>query len=130
MSSYLNIYLKPKKKDSKPLLLISFSRSSDIYQAFYDNFNLYSSEGEKKEITGAMMNTVITDVTSEINKSRSRYESYLEAKEKADIEDIVSLKEYIHDLEYTKAQLDFLQEIVWSCENDYSNFEKVLTYID
>lgn len=130
MSSYLNIYVKPKTKDSKPLLLTSFSRSSDVYQQFNEEFDLYSSTGELKEITDSMMNTLENNLAKEINQCKNRYCTYLEAKDKADIEDITSIKEYIYDLEYCKTQIAFIQDIVWSCESDNSDFEKVLAYID
>lgn len=129
MSSYLNIYVKPKKTE-KPLLLTSFSRSSDIYQCFNEKFNLYSSTGELTEITKDMINEILTDLYNEIEKDKDRYISYLEAKNKANVEDISSLKEYIQEKENCKAQLELLQYIIYDCSLDFTGFEKVLAYID
>lgn len=129
MSSYLNIFVKPRKGD-KPLFLTSFSKSSDVYQQFNENFSFYSSEGKKTEITDGMMNQIEANLSAEINKNKDRYIAYLEAKEKTDTEDIISVKEYIKDLEDCRAQLSVLHEIVWECDCKTSDFEKVLAYID
>lgn len=46
MSSYLTFYLQPAQKKAEkpeePMLLASYSRSSDVYQAFYEELAIRS----------------------------------------------------------------------------------------
>lgn len=130
MSSYLNLYVKKRDSEEKPLLLISFSRSSNIYQAFNEHFDLYSSTGELTEITQSMIDSLKADIYSDLTRAKNRYTTYLESGNKASLEDIESIKEYIYDLEYCVSEAEFISEIIMGCALKCSDFEGVYAFID
>ena len=68
MSSYLTFYIVPKEEGSKPISLIGYSRSSEIYQYFNDSINpAYVGTGDKinyTELTVSHVDKVINDLQS------------------------------------------------------------------
>lgn len=142
MSSYLTFYLVPKGDDKKPLALISYSRNSDIYQAYYENANPAfignSNEPNYTELTKELSNHVV----NELREDLSKYEKLHEAKIKAlqalpklegealeeYLQETSSGIEYLDDLKDTLKFADFIDDIVSDLE--YSDFEKVLINID
>lgn len=67
MSSYLNIYLKTRKKeniDSKYILFLTYSRNSELYQRVNEAGNFYSENGTKTQLTTDILSNIIDEVNS------------------------------------------------------------------
>ena len=146
MSSYLNIYLVPKKlegatEEPKPLLFTSYSRSSDIYQTIYEELNpAFIGNGDTpnySELKASDVQHVINEVKNTIKKVEERLNSTIEAyKAMSDklpeeaVEDYVSTKEYINELKETANELECIHYWASDIELGYTSFEKVLINID
>lgn len=149
MSSYLNFYLKPKenkkryteegevevKLTQEPLLLLSYSRNTDVYQSFDENLNIAYAGNEDKytELTVKDCDEVINDVKNDIEKTERRLEiSYKIAKQNINddlFSDIHSMEEYLDDLKRNLNELNQITNIVSEIENGYTDFEKVMINI-
>lgn len=120
MSSYLSIYIVPKRKsdkeEKKHILLAAFSRNSEIYQYFSENIHpiFAANENYYTTITKESIREVVTDLSKDISNSKDRlaeYEKY--AKNNPDyIQDIIELKQYISDLQYTQGKVAFIEDMV------------------
>lgn len=120
MSSYLSIYIVPKRKSDKEekkyILLAAFSRNSEIYQYFNENIHpiFAGKENSYTTITKESIGEVITDLSKDISSSKDRlteYEKY--AKNNPEyIQDIIELKQYISDLQYTQGKVAFIEDMV------------------
>ena len=144
MSSYLTFYLVPKKdkeETKEPLVLMSYSRSSDIYQAFYKNVDIaYIGDDDKpnyteltKDLVNKVVNTVKTDYDDTQKNFAARMDAYksikLEGKAFEDyVEDFQSTTLYLEELKESVIQIEFINSIIEDL--DYSDFEKVLINID
>lgn len=138
MSSYLSIYIVPKRKseeeEKKHIIVAAFSRNSEIYQYF--NENIHPAYNGNKEhpytvITKDKIQDVITDLSRDISSSKDRlmeYEKY--AKDNPDyIQEIIELKQYISDLQYVQGEVCFIEEMVDGI-NFYDKIEEVCCNID
>lgn len=133
MSSYLNIYLVPKRKDKKEkkqyLLLTSYSKSCDIYQAFYENINPVFTGNESKytTLTDVNIQEVIVDLNEAIKSYKERLELYNKyAKDNPDyIEEIIGTKELLQDYQSTYNIASSIKDIIEDTLNDYNDFEEV-----
>lgn len=138
MSSYLSIYIVPKRKtdkeEKKHIIIAAFSRNSEIYQYF--NENIHPAYNGNKEhpyttLTKDNIQDVITDLSRDISSSKDRlmeYEKY--AKDNPDyIQEIIELKQYISDLQYTQEEVCFIEEMVDSIDF-YEKLEEVCCNID
>lgn len=149
MSSYLNFYLVPKKKENneeeqKPLLFTSYSRNSGVYQAYREKVNPeYIGNDEEyhyTELTKEKAQYTVDDTKESLQTLKLRLDNRISAyrempnlnKEVADdfIEDYVSTREYSRELEDTIKELQFIANLVSDISNDYTDFEKVLINID
>lgn len=146
MSSYLNIYLVPKKlegatEEPKPLLFTSYSRSSDIYQTIYEELNpVFIGNGDTpnySELKASDLQKAINEVSKTIKKSEERLVSTAEAyKAMSDkipeevVDDYVSTKEYLKELKETVSELECISCWVSDIELGCTSFEKVLINID
>lgn len=141
MSSYLNFFLVPKRKEGqeeqKPMHLMSYSRSSDIYQTFYEELNPPFDGGGNyfMELTKADIDRVITENKEHLRRTEnhlnSRIQAYRTLYDKVSedaIEDYVSTSEYIEELKDTISTLKNISQIVYDLE--FSDFEKVMINID
>ena len=142
MSSYLTFYLVPKGEDKKPLALISYSRNSDIYQAYYENANpaFYGNGDEPNytELTKELSNHVVNELREDLNKCEKSHEARVKALQALPklegealeeyLQETTSTIDYINDLKDTLKLADFIDDIVSDLE--YSDFEKVLINID
>lgn len=141
MSSYLNIYVQSKMKDgqkSKKMLLMSVSRANPLYQAINEagSFYAYNSIGENTEeqfyeLTSELVNSICQDSNMEIQIAEKRlheYEKYAAGNMEI-IQEIISTKDYLNELNQTYNQLRFISQIVEDAKNDFSDFEKVLINI-
>lgn len=132
MSSYLNIYIVPKK-DRTPIEIVSYSRANDIYAAIADVINIPWS-GEKlqyADLSIENINEVIDNIKQDINKVDKRIIEYEKhANGNADlIEDILSQKEYREELDNVLKRLCFLSDIIYNAKEGFSEVEKVICSI-
>lgn len=114
MSGYLNIYLKVKSKEMKEptfILLDYYSRSSDIYQAFNEESNYYSSDGQKFEVSESSLQRMIDDLQGQIS-SCITYITTAKEMRSAEIQEVVDKKEYMAELKQTKNYIDFLYDLL------------------
>ena len=156
MSSYLTFYLVPKKTKTKyvrnesddiveeevqltqePLALMSYCRSSGVYQAYYETLHpAYAGDEDKySELTYSDSILVCEEYDEEyINSVKSRLDSLykiLNAKYDSEIvDDIMSLEEYLEDNKIISESLHNISRIVYEVTKGYGDFEKVLINID
>ena len=136
MSSYLTFYIVPKEEGSQPIPLISYTRSSDVYQYYKDNaypaFIGNGDEPEYSEVTLEKMDWVLEDLRRDINKATSRMSEYEKhaAGNMDIIEEIISQKEYVSDLQYALNKLEFIRDIVEESTHSWTEFDKVLCNVD
>lgn len=157
MSSYLNIYLAPKKtkieyegsnkKEVKisegiPLRLQSWSRSTDVYQYFYELLSpaFIGTEGEPKY--SKVSKDDLMYITDSIEKEIENTKNLLEKKKEAfkqmlhptleiyeGFEDFyIETNKHIEELQETLSFFDWLHSIAVDLE--YSDFEEILINID
>lgn len=132
MSSYLSFYLVPKAHPEERLLLQSFSRSNEVYQRFFDNLSIAYAGNEEKytKLTVSDVESVIQDLDDDITKAETRrteYEKFCYGNPES-IEEIISTKEYIRDLQSTRDYISFIRDIL--ADLNYSGFSDVLCNID
>lgn len=139
MSSYLNIYLVPKRKDKKEtkqhLLLSSYSRNNDVYEVFYENIHpIFSGGEEDKYTTLTLVNIqeVLDDLNKSIQSTQERLDLYDKyAKDNQDyIQDILSTREIIQDYQSTYNIVCVLKDIIDNTVNGYNDFEAVCCNIN
>lgn len=156
MSSYLTFYLVPKKSKTKyvrneetdeteeqkiqlsqePLSLMYYCRSSEIYQAFYENLHpAYAGKEDKySELTYRDAKYVCEQYEDTILRTKKRLDSlYKIIKEKYDpelVDEIMSAEEYLSDCKETLNILENISRIVYEVTTGYGDFEKVLINID
>ena len=145
MSSYLNIYLIPRKEhmpEQKPLFLMQWSRSSEVYQRIKEAANpMFIGSGEKtnySDLTKDDLDEAIENIQNSIKSCRKRIQARVEAlnkinnppKETLDefIQENIDTSDYITELEETKSDLYALRNII--ADIQYSDFEKVVCNID
>lgn len=137
MSSYLTFYLVPKAEGSKPLGLISYTRSSNVYQYFNDNLHvkyITNSEGETQytELTTDMVDEVLDDLKNDISKAEKRileYEKHAYGSTEI-IEYILEQKEYIEDLNWALYKIQFIRDLVYEASCSWNEYNKVLCNVD
>lgn len=137
MSSYLSIYIVPKRKsdkeEKKHILLAASSRNTELYQYFSENMHpvFAGKEDSYTTITKESIREVVTDLSNDISNSKDRlaeYEKY--AKDNPDyIQEIIELKQYISDLQYTQGKVAFIDDIVEDIDF-YNEIEEVCCNID
>lgn len=130
MSSYLSFYLVPKAHPEERLLLQSFSRSNEVYQRFFDNLSVAGNEEKYTKLTVSDVESVIRDLDDDIAKAEARrveYEKFCHGNSEL-IEEIISTKEYIRDLQSTRDYISFIRDIL--ADLDYSGFSDVLCNVD
>ena len=139
MSSYLSIYIVPKRKtqeeQKKHIILTAYSRSTTIYQYFSDNINpvFIGSGGEEQYTTLTLQNltSVLQDFDEDIKKAKDRlveYEKYASNNPEY-INEIIEQKEYIQDLQYWRDKASFILDIV-DDKDCYEEIEEVCCNID
>lgn len=132
MSSYLSFYLVPKAHPEERLLLQSFSRSNEVYQRFFGNLSIAYAGNEEKytKLTVSDVESVIRDLDDDIAKAEARrveYEKFCHGNSEL-IEEMISTKEYIRDLQSTRDYISFIRDIL--ADLGYSGFSDVLCNID
>lgn len=134
MSSYLNIYLVPKREQDKGekryLLLTSYNRNSDIYRFFQENisprYTGYTS------LSSNNIQLVIDDLENEIKTARERLDLYDKyARNNPDyIQEILGVRETLGDYNDTLNTVKTIKDIVEDIGLGYSDFEEVCCNIN
>lgn len=115
MSSYLNIYVKKEEQD-KPVLICSFSRSSDVYQEIYESINP-AWAGDREVYTELCSNDVeriVEEIKENILSTNKRISAYKEMCNGSMeiINEIISQEEYLDELKVILGSFYFLHTIV------------------
>lgn len=123
MSSYLTFYVRPKD-GGKPIDIVSFNRSSEIYQYFTDTFK-YGLE--PTTVTADNVREVQSVLTTDIYRNKMRLETYEKyAHLNSDlVEEVIGVKEYIGQLTKAKFYIDFIMLMVEESENGYSRSSEI-----
>ena len=136
MSSYLTFYIVLKEENSKPISLINYSRNTDVYQYFdeviHPTFVGMGDEPKYTELTVSKVNEVISELKQDITKATKRVSEYeKQAAGNAElIEEIISQKEWIEDLEYSLRKIEFIRDIVQEASYSWGSYNKVLCNVD
>ena len=136
MSSYLTFYVVPKAEGSKPLALVSYTRSSAIYKCFNETLNVayigMGDEPQYTELTVSKVNEVIEDMKDEIEDNKKRIAEYEKhAAGNTDIiEYIIELKEDTEILEYFLHKAEFIKDLVVEASNSWNEYNKILCNVD
>ena len=135
MSSYLTFYVVPKAEGSKPLALVSYTRSSAIYRCFNETLNIAyigMDEPQYTELTVSKVDLVIEDMKDEIEGNKKRIAEYEKhAAGNTDIiEYIIELKEDTEILEYFLHKAEFIKDLVVEASNDWNEYNKILCNVD
>lgn len=139
MSSYLSIYIVPKRKSVREqkqhIILAAYSRNSDIYQYFNENINpVFIGNAEETPytvITKQGINSVLNAFDEDIDSAKNRlaeYEKYA-AKNPEYIQEIINLKEHITELQYYRDKTSFIEDVLSDAEI-YDAIEEVCCNID
>lgn len=157
MSSYLSFYLVPKKSKKRydfskddgsseieielstgtPLLLTSYSRSDEIYQAYSETLNpAYCGMEEKyTELTYEDSQKVIREYEREVKETEERldadYKMLKEGGYNSELwEDIQTMEKYVKEQKQILEELKYISDIVYEVYEGYGDFEKVLINVD
>ena len=138
MSSYLNIYLVPKRESKREkkqyLSLLSYSRSSDIYEAFYENMPIafIGSEVKYTTLTKVNMQEILEDLSKNIKSTKERLELYEKyASDNPDyIQSILDERDVLKDYEATYGDVSCIKSIVDDTIDGHNSFEEVCCNID
>lgn len=157
MSSYLSFYIVPKLSKKKydynkddgnteveiklseglPLLLFSYSRNNDVYQAYNETLNpAYAGMEEKyTEVSYEDAQKVVREYENDIKKSEQRlainYKILKEGGYSSELwEEIHSEENYILEQKNTLEELKFIANLVYEITSTWSDFDKVLINVD
>ena len=129
MSSYLSFYIVPKRKTQKEskkyIIIASYSRSTELYQYFDEHVHpaYCSSDIRYTPLSSEDVSSVLADFNDDISKAQARlteYEKY--AKDNPEyIDEIISTKEYIQDLQYWRDKASFIEDML----SDRSCYEEI-----
>lgn len=133
MSSYLTFYLQ--RKNEKPITLISYSRSDELYQYFYENTNIQNDIQYDTEyyttISCEDVNNIISELIQSINNVNTRiieYEKHVNGNIEI-IDEIISLKDYLVVLNNTLIRTRFIKDLVVEADNEYADYTAILCNI-
>ena len=147
MSSYLNLYLLPKKWENaeespRPLLFKSWSRNTDMYDLFRDYCNpTYIGNGDKSQYSKLNIKDLQYGINKEeelLAKAEQRLNDRLATikelgksvpKEVVDeyLEDLPSTREYIADTRETLNEAKVLCDLL---SYEFSDFGEILINVD
>lgn len=121
--NHLTFYVRPKD-GGKPIDIISFGRSTEVYQYFSDHLKLNSeftklSENDVREVQSIL--------TTDIYRNKMRLETYEKyAHINADlVEEVIGIKEYIGQLTKAKFYIDFIMLMVEESDLSYSRSSEI-----
>lgn len=157
MSSYLSFYLVPKKSKKKycydaengrteeevklseglPLLLMSYSRNTGVYRAYYETLHpVYCGDEEKyTELTYENAQLVVQEFEDDLRDSEDRlaisYKMLREGGYSSELwEDIQSTESYLKEERESLEELRFIKNLIYDITREWSDFEKVLINVD
>ena len=136
MSSYLTFYLVPKAKGSKPIGLISYCRSNDIYQYFSDNIHpAYIGNDEEDhytELTVENVDRVLENMKNDISKYQEKISEYQKhaAGNTEIIDYILEMKEDLDILEEALHKVEFIRDLVYEASCDWNEYNKIFCNVD
>lgn len=154
MSSYLTFYLVPKKITGKynfqteqieetevskgiPLVYDSYSRNSDVYQAFWESLHPAYCGNEEKytELTPQKVEQVLADRREYISKVEFRlntlYEMLKNGGYNEDLfSEIMSTSEHLKEENEALNEIKAISKMVYSIYEGYGDFEKILINVD
>lgn len=136
MSSYLTFYIVPKAEGSKPLSLICYSRSTHIYQYFYENVHPayigMGDEAQYTELTVQKVDEVLEDMKNDISKYQEKISEYQKhaAGNAEIIEYILEMKEDLDILEWALHKVEFIRDLVYEASCDWNEYNKILCNVD
>ena len=119
MSSYLNICI-PLEND-KRITIGEWSRSSDIYTAFNENYNVPYGSNNAAELTTTELSHVYNDTKEEIEKTKKRLNE-LEKHANGNIEiidEILEWRDYIESQQKVLNYVNVLQDILQTMNPSY-----------
>ena len=136
MSSYLSFFIVPKRKSDKEpkkhIIIASYTRSTEIYQYFDENIHPVWAGNEEQYtlLLPSSIDRVLKDFDDDISKAKDRlneYEKYVKDNPEY-IDDIISMKEYISDLEYWRNKTSFIADMLddMAC---YEEIEEICCHI-
>lgn len=137
MSTYLTIGLVPKESDV-PMDVISFVSGSDIYEsvADYRSIPYYLDETPVQDRYAELKERDFIDMIEERNSEIKRLEKRIAVSKQVVgkdsievIDDIVQVEEYKEQLEHCVNDLKFLKAIAVAVENDFTDFCKLVCYL-
>lgn len=121
--NHLTFYVRPKD-GGKPVDILTFGRSTEVFQYFTDHLKLSSeftkiSENDIREIQSVL--------TTDIYRNKMRLETYEKyAHINADlVEEVIGIKEYIGQLTKAKFYIDFIMLMVEESELSYSRSSEI-----
>lgn len=130
MSCYMNFHLLPKKdagrKDNeKYLFLFNISRNHPVYTAIMDNIPIPYGVENYFKINKSMIDQVVEDINEELQHTKNRLVEYEKHCTTIDcVEEILSTKEYLEELQDTLGFILTLQEILLNIESfNWVDFE-------
>jgi hypothetical protein len=132
MSTYLTIYIQPK--EGKPIGLISYSSSNEIYNYFRENMNIVylNDESEKyTEITIQDINNIYDSVKSDFFKLKNKIDLFKTcANGNSEIlYEILECEECLDELTNIRHIIRFLRELIGEATFSSSDYTKVLCNI-
>lgn len=132
MSTYLTIYIQPK--EGKPISLINYSSSHEIYSYFRENMTIVylNDESEKyTEITIQDINNVYDSIKSDFVKLKNKIDLFKTcANGNTEIlYEILEWEEYLHELTNIKHTIRFIKELIEETTFSSSDYTKVLCNI-
>ena len=136
MSSYLTFYVVPKAEGSKPLALISYTRSSAIYRCFNETLNVayigMGDEPQYTELTVQKVDEVLEDMKNDISKYQEKISEYQKhaAGNTEIIEYILEMKEDLDILEWALHKVEFIRDLVYEASCDWNEYNKILCNVD
>ncbi len=140
MSSYLNIYSR-NKKNKQRVLLLCYSRSSDMYQALYEHVTFVGNDEEEKYTI--LNQSTLVYIKESLREQLDNIKTRLELDEKVlfqsrlsdellnELKDsILSSEEYIRDIEQTLGGIDVIDNLIYTLTeyNKEGEWEIVANY--
>ena len=136
MSSYLTFYVVPKAEGSKPLALVSYTRSSAIYRCFNETLNVVyigmGDEPQYTELTVRKVDEVLEGMKNDISKYQEKISEYQKhaAGNTEIIEYNLEMKEDLDILEWALHKGEFIRDLVYEASCDWNEYNKILCNVD
>jgi len=128
MSSYLSIFAKVKG-NKQPILLVSYSRCSEIYTRFYDYGGIayIGNEEAYTTITEGMLDCIIKDIDNDLNLYQKKVSLYKQLSDKSQsivevVDEIYNLEIEISNLADTKSKFEFIKDMVEESEDTHIEY--------